>query len=85
LKHALALEYIKSGHDGEARILFEEILSGQPDYVGSYYHLGKLLERIGDIAGAAGWYQKGMEAARKVGDNHAFNELQAAYEELDLT
>ncbi|MGB5027877.1 MAG: tetratricopeptide repeat protein, partial [Chitinophagaceae bacterium] len=45
LQHALALEYIKLGNDEEARRLFEELLNREPGYVGSYYHLAKLLER----------------------------------------
>ena len=48
LQHALALELIKRGDDNDARILFEKILQREPGYVGSYYHLGKLLERAGD-------------------------------------
>ena len=48
LRHALALEYIKLEKDDDARILFESILNDSPDYVGSYYHLGKLLERKND-------------------------------------
>ena len=47
LQHALALEYIKVGDDGEARKLFKEILLREPTYVGSYYHLGKLLGGYG--------------------------------------
>lgn len=82
LQHALALEYIKAGDDEQARLLFENILSSDPSYVGSYYHLGKLLERKGDIALAMEWYQKGMQAAKAAGDNHALNELRAAYEDL---
>ncbi len=35
LQHALALEYIKIGDDGEARKLFETILARDPKYVGS--------------------------------------------------
>lgn len=46
LRHALALEYIKIGEDLKARVLFEEILSDSPDYVGTYYHLAKLLEKL---------------------------------------
>src|SRR5436190_3946311 len=48
LRHALALEYIKMGDDLKAKELFENILAEYPDYTGSYYHLGKLLERIGE-------------------------------------
>ena len=82
LQHALALEYIKTGDDEQARKLFEGILSDNPDYVGSYYHLAKLLERTGDTEGAVHCYQKGMEAAGRVGDQHAFGELRSALEEL---
>ena len=82
LQHALALEYIKLGYDTQAKILFEEILSREPNYVGSYYHLAKLLERIGDTTAAISVYEKGMEEAKRAGENHAYGELRGAYEEL---
>jgi Tfp pilus assembly protein PilF len=82
VRHALALEYIKAGDDETARNLFEEILQSNPGYIGSYYHLAKLFERSGDIASATNWYEKGMEEAKKAGDNHTYNELRSAYEEL---
>ena len=82
LQHALALEYIKIGEDAKARQLFEEILHREPHYVGSYYHLAKLLERLGEEAEAIKVYEKGMDEAKKAGDNHAFGELRGAYEEL---
>ena len=83
LQHALALEYIKVGNEIDARKLFEEILKREPGYVGSYYHLGKLLERIGEIQNAIRIYKKGMKMAKSANDNHAFNELQAACEDLE--
>jgi Tfp pilus assembly protein PilF len=82
LRHALALEYIKLGNDNDAKILFENILNESPGYVGSYYHLGKLLERQGETAAAIVWYEKGLQEAKAVNDNHAYNELLAAYEDL---
>ena len=82
LMHALALEYIKEGNDVEARNLFEQILNEDESYVGSYYHLGKLLERNGETQLAIEWYEKGMKAAKQARDNHAYNELQSAYEDL---
>src|SRR5437762_1304316 len=83
LQHALALEYIKIGREAEARDLFTEILKREPTYVGSYYHLGKLLERLGQNEEAIATYEKGMEEARKAKDQHSYNELQAAYEDLE--
>lgn len=82
LRHALALEYIKIGAEADAKKLFETILTEFPDYVGSYYHLAKLLERKGDFTTALNWYKRGMEEAIKAGDQHAYNELLAAYEDL---
>lgn len=82
LKHALALEYIKLNDDVTARQLFEELLAHEPGYVGSYYHLGKLLERAGDNAAAISTYEKGMAMAKAGNERHAYNELQSAYEDL---
>ncbi len=82
LRHALALEYIKLENDNESKVLFENILNASPAYVGSYYHLGKLLERQGETTAAIKWYEKGMQQAKAANDNHSYNELLAAYEDL---
>ena len=82
LKHALALEYIKLGDDEQARDLFEEIINREPGYIGTYYHLAKLQERLGETDKAVQVYKQGMEEAMKAGDNHAYGELRGAYEEL---
>ncbi len=65
LKHALALEYIKMGNETDARDLFLEILTLDPAYIGSYYHLARLLERMGERENAKSWFEKGMEASQK--------------------
>ena len=82
LRHALALEYIKIGEDLKAKDLFIEILEETPDYIGSYYHLAKILEKLQDKSSAIEWYEKGMAAAKIAKDDHAYRELQAAYEDL---
>lgn len=82
LRHALALEYVKVGDDAAARGLFTEILSQFPDYIGSYYHLAKLLERQGEVNLAIKWYEQGMEAAKLAKDQHSYQELHGAYEDL---
>ncbi len=81
--HALALEYVKAGDDALARTLFEEVLLRDPAHTGTYYHLGRLLERAGDHAGAKAVYEKGMAMARSRNENHTLNELRSAWEELD--
>ena len=82
LQHALALEYIKTGDDAAAKEMFETILTRDPHYTGSYYHLGKLLERSGETQMAIAWYKKGMAVTKALGDNHSYNELKAVYEDL---
>ena len=82
LQHALALEYIKIGDDLAAKDLFNDILLREPTYIGSYYHLAKLLERIGDTDKAIRIYERGLEEAKAAGDTHSFNELRGAYDEL---
>jgi Tfp pilus assembly protein PilF len=82
LNHALALEYMKLNDANAAREVFETLLKRDPNYVGSYYHLAKLLESTGETETAIQWYEKGIETARRLGDRHALSELQAAYEDL---
>lgn len=82
LKHALALEYMKTGDDNKALQLFEENRSFDPAYVATYYHLGKLLEKQGHIEEAITVYTQGMEYARAAGDNHAYSELRSVHEDL---
>jgi len=82
VQHALALEYIKLEKNAEAKTLFESILDREPGYIGTYYHLAKLLERMGETGDAIKVYEKGMEEAKKSGEDHAFNELRSAFEEL---
>lgn len=82
LQHALALEYIKLGDESGARALFENVIAHDPAYVGTYYHLAKLLERAGETQMALNVYRKGMEMAKAAGDRHALSELQMAYDDL---
>ncbi len=82
IKHALALEYVKISNDAEARQLFESTLEKEPSYVATYYHLGKVLERVGDQNKAISVYEQGMGIAKSAGDMHAYSELQGAYEDL---
>lgn len=82
VQHALAMEYIKAGDEGAARQLLEAVLNRDPGAVGSYYQLGKLLERAGETTLAMQWYEKGMAAARAAGEQRAYRELQTAYEDL---
>ncbi len=82
VQHAMALEYIKEGEEQRAKELFEKILTNDENYIGSYYHLAKLLEKNGENEAAILTYEKGMKKAKEAGDQHTYNELQSAYEDL---
>jgi Tfp pilus assembly protein PilF len=82
LLHALGLEYLKISREEDARECFESILRRDPSYIGTYYHLAQLLVKMGERDKAVEWYEKGLAAAKAAGDQHAYNELQSAYEDL---
>jgi exonuclease VII small subunit len=41
-----------------------------------------LLDRLGERDEAIRYFEQGMQLAKEKGDNHAFNELRSAYEEM---
>ncbi|MEY3051193.1 MAG: hypothetical protein RLY31_978 [Bacteroidota bacterium] len=85
LLFALAKEHEKMGDDATALQQFLQLKQQHPDYVGLYYHLGKLYERAGSAADAFAVYQEGMDVARMLHDQHALDELAAARRALDET
>lgn len=82
LTHAMALEFVKIQDDEQAKNWFYRNKLQNPSYVATYYHLGKLLERMGNEAEAITTYQTGMIEAQKADDNHAYSELRSVCEEL---
>ncbi len=83
LLHALGLEHVKVGKYEEALSYFVSVLDYDPDYVGTYYHLGKLYEDMDDLDLAMDTYRRGAEVADKLEDTHARSELDTAIWELE--
>ncbi|WP_440999994.1 tetratricopeptide repeat protein [Fodinibius sp. SL11] len=83
-KFALALEFRKQGDFKKARILFEDILSSDPDYVGVYYHLGKLYEALDRLNDAQTLYQKGITIANNQDKQRTEKELKEALQQLEI-
>ncbi|WP_316825211.1 tetratricopeptide repeat protein [Pedobacter miscanthi] len=77
--YALATEYNSLNDKEKAYSFYLQLTDKHPDYVGTYYHFGKLLEKEGEKEKAIETYQKGMQVARNKRDMHAFSELQGAY------
>lgn len=82
LKFAIALEYIKKDNDEKALEYFLNIVQNDPNYIGVYYHLGKLYERIGKNQDAEKIYQSGMQITKQKNELHTYSELQEAYNQL---
>jgi len=80
---AIAKEYEKEGNTGEALKCYLTIAEHDPEYVGLYYHLGKLYEERGDTLTAISTYEQGMNIAKAAGDDHAYNELVGAKETVN--
>lgn len=79
---AIAKEYEKHNATTEAMSYYLRLRTAHPDYVGTYYHLGKLYEQQGAIPTAFGVYKVGIEVARAAGDQHSLSELMGAKMEL---
>lgn len=77
-RFALALEYQKTDDLETAIGLFNEIITDEPEYVGVYYHLGGIYEKLGDLDKAARIYTIGIDIAVKIDDHHAGKELKEA-------
>lgn len=77
--YALATEYNSVNDQEKAFEYYLKLVAEHPDYVGTYYHLGKLYEKTGNTDEGIKIYQKGMLAAKNKRDMHAFSELQGAY------
>ncbi|MDX2248652.1 MAG: tetratricopeptide repeat protein [Bacteroidia bacterium] len=80
--YSVAYEYLNQSEILTAIKYFEQLKSLHPEYIGTYYHLGKSLEKIKDKQAAALVYQSGIEVARKLKDRHALAELQTALNEV---
>lgn len=85
LKYALATEYLRLNDTEKALFYYENLVTKHPDYVGTYYHLGKLYEALSRKDDAISTYEKGMITARKMRDNHALSELQSVYNQANGT
>ncbi|MEM6783847.1 MAG: tetratricopeptide repeat protein [Bacteroidota bacterium] len=82
-RYALATEYRKRDQTDDALALFEGLVADHPNYVGTYYHLGKLYEDLARTDAAVATYQAGIRTAQRLGDQHARAELQSALLEAE--
>ena len=78
LLFAIAKEYESQQDHQKALEYYLLLKETTPQYVGLYYHLGKLYERLDLFEQALETYVKGMDVAKQEKDMHAYNELAGA-------
>lgn len=83
-KFALALELLKMNEVSKARTLFESVLKQDPNYLGVYYHLGKLYESMGLYQESFRCYSDGVFVAEKQDNRRTLSELKEALEILKI-
>jgi tetratricopeptide (TPR) repeat protein len=78
LLFALAKEHEKLGDINLALDTYKNLQTINPEYVGLYYHFGKLLEKKEQIEEAVSIFDQGILVAKKQNNQHAWSELAAA-------
>lgn len=83
-KFALALELLKQNDVNKAKLLFESILEQDPEYLGVYYHLGKLYGQIGLLKQSRDLFLEGIVLAKKQQNHRTETELTDALELIKI-
>jgi tetratricopeptide (TPR) repeat protein len=84
LHYAAALEHHKNGDTLQAIKILKSIVKNDPNYLASYYQLGKLLEEKGKHQEAIDTYLAGKEVAKRQSDMKTLGELSEALMLLDV-
>ncbi|MCX8483117.1 MAG: hypothetical protein ORN50_06010 [Crocinitomicaceae bacterium] len=80
--YAIAQEYRKMEELDNAHSKYIELVENYPNYVATYYHLGKLQIELAKKEEAMVTFDKGIEIAKELKDQHSLAELQSARLEL---
>jgi tetratricopeptide (TPR) repeat protein len=77
-KFALALELLKNNQPHKALALFESIYTLDPEYLGVYYHLGKLYQLMNRFQDAKTCFKEGIVVAEHRNEERTLSELKEA-------
>ncbi len=84
LHYAAALEHQKIADLNQAIKILRSIIKNDPNYLASYYQLGKILEEKGKVEEAIEVYKSGKEVAKKQSEMKTLGELSEALMLLDV-
>ena len=80
--YGLAMEYANAGDTAAALAEYEKIVAMDPNYVPAYQMGGQLLLNLRRDEEARRWFDKGIAAARREGNQHAESEMQEVLDTL---
>ena len=75
LHYGLAMEHRTAGDRESALAELQKVLQLDPDYVAAHFHQGQLLAETGEAESARRILQIGIGVARRIGDQHAAEEM----------
>jgi tetratricopeptide (TPR) repeat protein len=80
--YAVAQEYAGMGEGARAVEFFDRCIEADATHAYAHFHKAKVLDDLGDRAGALAAAAKGLEVARASGEAKAANELAGLIDEL---
>jgi Tfp pilus assembly protein PilF len=81
--YGIALEYMSLNNYTKAEEFFNNLLTNDPDYVAGYMQYAQMKTNINEINKSKELYKKGIQVAKKVGDNRSAKEMEEFLDELE--
>lgn len=78
--YALAMEYKRINAYADALSFLAQTLEKDPNYIAAYHQRAQVYELSGELEQARAAYHEGIAVARRNGNAHAAEEMQAALE-----
>lgn len=82
LQYALAMQFASDGDEPAAIERLNNLLEGDPHYVPAYFQLAQLLAKRSETEPARQTLVRGIEQARRAGDDHAEGEMRGFLDSL---
>lgn len=83
MRYSVAMEYASGGDLEGAVHGFRETFARSPDYAPAYHQAGMVLVRLNQPEEARDVLGKGIAAARRIGNQHAADEMQGLLDTLE--
>ena len=82
LHYVLSLEYEKANEEVLAITTLSELMNFQPNYLATYYQLGRILQVKGRNEEAIAVLKKGRDLAQSLKNRHTFSEISSLLSEI---